>query len=210
MSLPLRAVARGPRVLRKAMFTRPPDLADTVETIVSLAEVARRDGLLALERRVDSIDDPFLRLGIEMSVDGARPDAIEDVLRNNSESMVQRHREGKRLFEQAGRFAPAFGLIGTLLGLIAMLGEVSDPIRIASGMAVALVTTLYGAVLANAGCLPIAEKLSSLTREELLAREVIVRGVLAIQSGENPGMIRRKLTAFLPGSTQALSYRRAA
>jgi chemotaxis protein MotA len=198
ISVPMKSVRKGPQVFRKAMLTRPMDLEATIETLVRLGEIARRDGLLALESRLATIKDPYIRLGIEMSVDGAPPEAIEGVLRSDSESMVQRHKEGKRMFDQAGRFAPAFGLIGTLLGLITMLGQMSDPGKIASGMAVALVTTLYGAVLANAGCLPIAEKLSSLTRDELLAREVILRGILAIQSGENPRLIRHKLNAFLP------------
>jgi chemotaxis protein MotA len=198
ISVPMKSVWKGPLILRKAMFSRPANLQQTIATLVQLAEIARRDGLLALEKRLPAIKDRYIRLGIEMSVDGARPEAIEEILRSDSESMVMRHKEGKRLFDQAGRFAPAFGLIGTLLGLIVMLGQMSDPAKIASGMAVALVTTLYGAVLANAGCLPIAEKLSSLTREELLAREVIIRGILAIQSGESPRLIQYKLNAFLP------------
>jgi chemotaxis protein MotA len=114
------------------------------------------------------------------------------------EAMSFRHREGRAVFEQLGKFAPAFGMIGTLVGLIVMLGNMADPSRIGSGMAVALITTLYGAVLANGSFLPLAEKLAHLSRQELLTQEIALRGILAIQSGESPRLIEQKLQSFLP------------
>lgn len=119
-------------------------------------------------------------------------------MRTDIDSFNRRHKEGKGVIDQVGRFGPAFGMIGTLLGLIIMLGNMSDPSAIGSGMAVALITTLYGTVLSNVMFLPMSEKLASLTKSELISREMILRGVLAIQSGENPRVIEQKLATFLP------------
>jgi chemotaxis protein MotA len=195
---PLRTILRAPRVGSKTVFYDPPDFNQLIGQIVSLAEVARRDGLLALESRLAGIGDPFVRQGVQMAVDGTRAEIIEDVLRTEIEAMAVRHKEGKGIFDQLGRYAPAFGMIGTLLGLIIMLGNMSDPSTIGSGMAVALVTTLYGIVLSNASFLPMAEKLAYLSKQEIVARELVLRGVLAIQSGENPRVIEQKLNTFLP------------
>lgn len=200
---PLKTVLNLPQVILKSVVHRPPQNAGLIRQLVSLAETARRDGLLALEARLAEIDSPFIQLGVQMAVDGTRPEVIEEVLRTEIESMTLRHREGKSLCDQLGKFAPAFGMIGTLLGLIIMLGNMSDPATIGSGMAVALITTLYGAVLSSGSFLPLAEKLAHITRQELIAREIVVRGILAIQSGENPRLIEQKLSTFLPPATRA-------
>ena len=202
MCLPLAQLRKAPAILRKLMFSPAPKLPEIVETLVNLAELARREGLLALEPRSDEIDDPFLRKGVRLMVDGNKPEVIEEILRADIDSMRLRHREGKMIFDQAGRFAPAFGMIGTLLGLITMLGQLSDPTRIGGGMAVALITTLYGVVLSNASFLPLADKLALLSRREAIAREVVLRGVLAIQSGEGPRLIAYKLGTFLEPSAR--------
>lgn len=196
--LPLTSLRKLPRVLWRTLAARPPSPERLVAQLVSLAETARRDGILALENRLDEIDDRFVRLGMQLAVDGARPELLEDVLRGEMEAMSFRHREGRAVFEQLGKFAPAFGMIGTLVGLIVMLGNMADPSRIGSGMAVALITTLYGAVLANGSFLPLAEKLAHLSRQELLTQEIALRGILAIQSGESPRLIEQKLQSFLP------------
>ncbi|MBM3998540.1 MAG: motility protein A [Planctomycetes bacterium] len=195
---PLRAVLSVPRVGWKVFCNRESDYAALVERLVELAEVARRDGLLALEQRISRLENRFIRIGLEMAIDGARPDVVENVLRTEMQAAATRHREGKNLFDQMGKFAPAYGMIGTLVGLIMMLSNMIDPTSIGQGMAVALITTLYGAVASNAVFLPIAEKLAFLNKQESLGYEIIVRGVLDIQSGENPRIIRRKLTTFLP------------
>jgi chemotaxis protein MotA len=111
--------------------------------------------------------------------------------------MASRHKEGKLLFENIGKFAPAFGMIGTLLGLIMMLGNMTDPSKIGSGMAIALLTTLYGAALSYASFLPMAEKLAFSSRQEILARDIVIKGILAIQAGESPRVIEQKLNTFL-------------
>ena len=133
-----------------------------------------------------------------MAVDGARPEVMEDILRTEVDAVATRHRDGKGLLDCMGRFAPAFGMIGTLMGLIIMLGDMSDPSKIGAGMAVALLTTLYGAIVSNVVFLPFAEKLGFYNKQELLAMDIIVRGIMAIQAGENPRVIEQKLTTFVP------------
>ena len=187
------------RVIRNCFFNKPEDVPRIIEQLVSLAEVARREGLLALESKLDDVDHPFVQMGIQLAIDGSPPDVIEDLLRTEINAVATRHAEGKAVVEQLGRFAPAFGMIGTLIGLILMLkGLAENPDSIGDKMAVALITTLYGAVLSNALFLPFAEKLGVLTKQELRAKEIILRGILSIQSGENPRVIDQKLQTFLP------------
>lgn len=195
---PLKHCLLFPMVCLKTLLNKPPNYGALIEQLVSLAETARRDGLLALEGRIEQISDRFIKIGIQMAVDGTRPEVIEDVLKTEMAAASSRHKDAKNLLDQVGKYAPAFGMIGTLLGLVMMLSNMSDPSSIGAGMAVALLTTLYGAVMSNAGFLPMAEKLAYLNKMELLGLEMVVRGVLAIQSGENPRVIEQKLNAFLP------------
>ncbi len=135
-----------------------------------------------------------------MAVDGSTPEVVEEVLRTEVEAIQVRHREGKSIMDQLGRFAPAYGMIGTLMGLIMMLQDMSDPSGIGAGMAVALITTLYGAIVANVIFCPFAEKLGLISRNEMISLEIAIRGVMAIQSGESPRAIDQKLKTFLPPS----------
>ena len=144
---PLASILKMPGIVLKVFLNKQPNVAGLIEQIVSLAETARRDGLLALEGRVEEIDDAFIKLGVQMAVDGTRPEMIEDILRTEMNAVAVRHKNGKAVMDQIGRFAPAYGMIGTLMGLIIMLGNMSDPSSIGSGMAVALITTLYGAIV---------------------------------------------------------------
>jgi len=203
MAFPLKNVLGAPMVLMKAFFNRAESVSELIEQLVSLAETARRDGLLALEGRLDEVDNSFIVLGIQMAVDGTRPEVIEEVMRTEIDAVATRHRDGKGVLDQMGRFAPAYGMIGTLMGLIMMLSDMSDPSSIGAGMAVALITTLYGAIMANVCVIPFAEKLGFVSKQELLAKEVIVRGIMAIQSGENPRVIEQKLSTFLPPKLRA-------
>lgn len=195
---PLKDLLAAARVLKNIFFNRQEDVSELIELIVSLAETARRDGLLALEGRIEEVDNPFVILGIQMAVDGTRPEVIEDIMRTEMDAVASRHSDGRKVFDQAGRFAPAFGMIGTLMGLIIMLGQLDDPDKLGPGMAVALITTLYGAIIANCVMLPFAEKLGYLNQRELLVMEIAVRGIMGIQSGENPRVIEQKLTTFIP------------
>lgn len=199
---PLKNVLGVFSVTKNVLFNRQESYSELIEQIVSLAETARRDGLLALENRVEDISNPFVVLGIQMAVDGTRPEVIEAIMRTEMDAVATRHRTGKGVLDQMGRFAPAFGMIGTLMGLIIMLGNMS-PETIGSGMAVALLTTLYGAIVSNLFCLPFAEKLSFIHQHEMLAMEIIVRGIMAIQSGDNPRVIEQKLSTFLPPKQRA-------
>ena len=198
ISYPLKTFFGVIGVTMKVFLNKNDAVADIIEQLVSLAETARRDGLLALEGRVDEIENPFIVLGIQMAVDGTRPEVMEDILRTEVDAVATRHRDGKGILDTMGRFAPAFGMIGTLMGLVIMLGDMSDPSKIGAGMAVALLTTLYGAVISNVIFLPFAEKLGFISKQELLGMEIIVRGILAIQSGENPRVIEQKLNTFIP------------
>ena len=198
ISFPLKNFLSVFGVGMKVLLYKLDSIPSLVEEIVSLAETARRDGLLALEGRIDEIENPFIVLGVQMAVDGTRPEVMEDILRTELDAVATRHRDGKALLDCMGRFAPAFGMIGTLMGLIIMLGDMSDPSKIGQGMAVALLTTLYGAIASNVAFLPFAEKLGFTNKQELLAMEIIVRGIMAIQSGENPRVIEQKLNTFVP------------
>ncbi len=198
ISYPLRNFLSVFGVSTKVLLYKLESIPNLVEQIVSLAETARRDGLLALESRLADIDNPFIVLGVQMAVDGTQPEVMEDILRTELDAVATRHRDGKGLLDCMGRFAPAFGMIGTLMGLVIMLGDMSDPSKIGAGMAVALLTTLYGAIASNVIFLPFAEKLGFTNKQELLAMEIIVRGIMAIQSGENPRVIEQKLNTFVP------------
>ncbi|QDU55311.1 motility protein A [Aeoliella mucimassa] len=190
-------------VSMKVFFWKVEPIKDVITQIVSLAEVARRDGLLALESKVAEVENPFIVLGVQMAVDGTRPEVMEDILRTELDAVATRHRDGKAVFDCMGRFAPAFGMIGTLMGLVIMLGDMSDPSKIGAGMAVALLTTMYGAIASNVVFLPFAEKLGFTNRQELLMMEIVIRGIMAIQSGENPRIIEQKLNTFIPPKQRA-------
>lgn len=190
-------------VTMKAVFWKLDPPETVIKQIVSLSEVARREGILALESKTGDIDNDFIKLGIQMAVDGTRPEVMEDILRTELDAVATRHRDGKALLDCMGRFAPAFGMIGTLMGLVIMLGDMSDPSKIGAGMAVALLTTLYGAIASNCLFLPFAEKLGYTSKKERLTMDIIIRGVMAIQSGENPRVIEQKLNTFIPPKQRA-------
>ena len=203
MSFPLRNFLSLTVLIKKDFLNKPENIPALIDQIVSLAETARRDGLLALEVRISEIENKFITLGIQMAVDGTRPEVIEDILRTEIDAVATRHRDGKSVLEQLGRFAPAFGMIGTLMGLIIMLGNMEDPSSIGAGMAVDLITTLYGAIVSNVVFLPFAEKLGFINKQELLAMEIVIRGIMALQSGENPRVIEQKLNTYLPPKVRA-------
>lgn len=195
---PLGSMLKSPMIMLKVFLNKSEDRLGLINQIVELAETARRDGLLALESKVADIENPLVRSGIQMAVDGSTPEVVEEVLRTEVEALTARHREGKSIMDQLGRFAPAYGMIGTLMGLIMMLQDMSDPSGIGAGMAVALITTLYGAIVANVFFSPFAEKLGLMSRNELISLEIAIRGVMSIQSGESPRAIDQKLRTFLP------------
>lgn len=204
ISFPLQNVVAIAKVTRKALFTKSADPRRLIGEIVRLAEVARREGILALEPAANQAEDPFLVNGVRLAVDGTEPELLEAVLMGELEAMEARHSEGKALFDNIGKFAPAFGMIGTLVGLVIMLRNMSDPGSIGPAMAVALLTTLYGAVASNVFALPLAEKLGRRSKEEIMLKMIIIKGVMAIQAGDNPRLVERKLKTFLPLSMRQI------
>ncbi len=171
-----------------------------IDILVSFAVKARSDGLLALEDDLENLEDEFLKKGIQMVVDGIEPETVSKILKTEMDYIFDRHETGKNIFDNAGSLAPAFGMIGTLIGLIIMLANLEDISTIGAGMGVALITTLYGSVIANLICIPIANKLETKHKEEILIKEMMLEGILAIQSGDNPRMIEENLRAFLSPS----------
>lgn len=198
VSFPIKNVMGIAKVVKNCFLTKARDPRDLIKDLVSYAEMARRDGILALENVTANIKDPFLVSGIQMAVDGSDPDLIQSVLSNDLDTIEARHADGKALFDNIGKYAPAFGMIGTLVGLVIMLQNMSDPGKIGPAMAVALLTTLYGALTANLFALPMADKLALRSRQEILLKMIIIRGVMSIQSGDNPRIVEQKLKTFLP------------
>jgi len=202
-AFPARIVKRIVGVAKKAFFHQARSIETLIQDLVKYAEIARRDGILSLENSTKDINDEFIVRGIQMAVDGTDPELIEQIMNNELDNLVERHAEGRGLFEALGRYAPAFGMIGTLVGLVIMLMNMDDPSKIGPGMAVAILTTMYGAVIANAFALPIADRLNRRSAEEVLFMTIIIKGVMAIQSGDNPRVVEQKLRTFLPSSTQS-------
>ena len=154
----------------------------------------------SLEEATEALDDEFLKKGLMLVVDGTDPELVRNLLETELDFIEQRHKAGQGLFESMATAAPGFGMIGTLIGLINMLGSLDDPTTIGPSMAVALITTLYGSLIANLFFSPMANKLKVKSGEEILEREIMVEGLLSIQAGENPRIIEEKLKAFLPPS----------
>jgi len=191
------------RVTKIAFTRRPSELTATIMQIISLAELARREGLLALDNNLDKVKDDFLRHGLQLVVDGVDAAVIREILEADLDAIEERHKMGRKLFDQMALFAPAFGMIGTLIGLIRMLRNINDPSTIGPGMAVALVTTFYGAILAYLVFIPLSGKLGVRASEEACEKQILIEGILAIQSGDNPRIVEEKLRAFLPPATRA-------
>jgi chemotaxis protein MotA len=204
ISFPLGQVVKIMTVVRKAFFSKPIDSVESVTPLVSLAEVARRDGILSLESQLTEGDyDPFLAQGLRMAIDGQDPAVIEAALEQEVETIVERHASGKALFENIGKYAPAFGMIGTLIGLVIMLQNMNDADSLGPAMAVALLTTFYGSLMANLFALPIADKLALRSDQEIAAKLLIIRGVMSIQAGDNPRIVQQKMLAFLDNKQRA-------
>ena len=169
-----------------------------ISGLVNFSEKARREGLLALEDDLEEVEDEFMRKGIQLVVDGTDPDIIKSVLYNDLNQLQERHGVGIKLFDDWSKIAPAFGMIGTLAGLIAMLAKLDDASAIGPNMALALITTMYGAMMANLFLIPFKSKLEDRDADETLQREIMIEGILSIQSGDNPRILEEKLLSFLP------------
>lgn len=187
-------------IYKKAFYKVDIDLNQDIEMIINIANVARREGLLALEDTMENVDNAFLKKGIMLIVDGTDTELIKTILETEVYFITSRHAEGQAMVQSMATFAPAYGMIGTLIGLIVMLKGLDNPDTLGPGMSTALVTTFYGVVLANLVFTPIAKKLKAQSELEKLQKELYIEGLLSIQEGENPRIIRDKLTAFIARS----------
>lgn len=197
ISFPLKKVVTSIKVAKHAFSDKRIDENSIIKEIINLANIARKEGLLALEDAAGNLDDDFLKKGILLIVDGTDPELVRNILETELVFVEERHEEGQGIFRTMATFSPAFGMIGTLIGLINMLQELDDPSTVGPNMAVALITTFYGTILANLVFQPIANKLKGRSRAELIVKEMVVEGLLSIQSGENPRIIEEKLNTFV-------------
>lgn len=178
---------------------KPPiiDPKESINKIITLANLARKEGLLALEEAAQSMDDEFLKKGIMLIVDGTDPELVRNILETEMSYIEGRHGDVRGVWDFIGSIAPAFGMVGTLIGLIMMLQDMSDPDALGPQMAIAMITTFYGSVIANFIAIPVSNKLKVFSGDEMLIKEVLIEGMLSIQAGENPRIIEEKLKAFL-------------
>ena len=198
ITVPLEAAIAIPQALMKAFFGAKHNAREAIDQIAVMADKARREGLLALEEESRSIEDAFLKKGIMLVVDGIEPEQVRSILELDIVHMQERHAVKYGIFNAAGGFSPTFGIIGTVMGLISVLKSLSDPDALAKSIAAAFLATLWGLMSANLVFLPIGGKLSNKSHEEAAYRHMLLEGIIALQAGENPRLIRDKLLAFLP------------
>ncbi|HVW17942.1 MAG TPA: flagellar motor protein [Solirubrobacteraceae bacterium] len=191
---------RVPSLYRRVMSSTPADYEGRIRLLVHLATRARRDGLLALDSEAGEIDDEFTRKGLQLVVDGTDPAIVEDIMAREVEGMQARHAAGSRVFEKGGGFAPTMGIIGTVMGLVHVLENLSQPSTLGPAISTAFIATLIGVGMANIVLLPVADRLRSLSADEAELRFLTLEGILAIQNGENPRVVAGKLAAFVPPS----------
>lgn len=190
-------------IIKKTILVKVLAPNEIIQKMVNFAAISRRDGALALEEQIKKIDNQFIAKGLQMLVDGQDEDAVRDLMDLEIQYLQERHNIGKKILEFMGAAAPAFGMIGTLIGLVQMLRNLSSPEQIGSGMAVALLTTFYGAFLANLVFIPLAGKLGIYSKAETLAMEMTTEGICAISRGENPTVVKEKMQSFVsPGNRQ--------
>ncbi len=198
----LDALRKVPNRMKEMLTFEPPEMHGFVTTFSDLSRTARREGLLALDRELDTIDDDLMRFGLEMAVDGTPEEELAGMLDQQISEEARERRLLSGFFNTAGTYAPAFGMIGTLIGLIQMLQNLDDPTQIGAGMSVAMVTTFYGALLANLVFLPLSAKAREQMAHTMQARTLVRTGILAITRGEGPSSIERRLQLYLPGGPE--------
>lgn len=197
ISFSLKDIKHSFTVMKQVFSQKDQKLSELIQIFVRLSERARREGLLSLEMELEKVDDPFIKKGILLAVDGLEPEVINDIMNAEISAMEERHRKGRSILERAGEYAPSWGMIGTLIGLVLMLNNLNDPESLGPNMAIALLTTLYGSLLANMVFIPMAAKLELRTEQEVFYKQIIVEGVIGVQAGQNPKILEEKLSAFL-------------
>lgn len=203
---PFKEVFRAASVGSKTLFHREPTTLETVEQLVRFSGKARKEGILALQAVSGEVEDPFFIKALQMAVDGQEAEDLKQMLEKEIEYIRERHEDGADIFIAMGTYAPAIGMIGTLIGLVQMLQTMSDPSTIGPAMALALLTTFYGAIIANILCLPIAGKLRNRSQEEVLRKSLIAEGMRCVLAGENPRLMEQRLHAFLAPKHRESSF----
>jgi chemotaxis protein MotA len=196
-SVGMSSFKRIPTLYKRVLNAEPPDVAGRVALLVTLAEQARREGLLALDAKVNEIDDEFTRKGLQLVVDGIDPDLVREVLEAEIDGMAARHHAGALPFEKAGGFAPTMGIIGTVMGLVHVLQNLSAPSTLGPAISSAFIATLMGVGSANVIYLPVANRLKALSAEEVELRTLTLDGILAVQAGDNPRVVAEKLNSYI-------------
>ena len=197
INFPLKTCLSSLSVIKKCFLTKLPETTQVITQFKELATVVRKDGMLALEQELEKINDDFMKRGLEIVISGATDEQIRSVLDTELAAIESRHATGKQIVDSTGAAAPAFGMIGTLVGLVQMLQSLDDPSQIGGGMAVALLTTLYGAIIANVACIPLAGKLETRSKEEVAIRELMITGLVGLAEGLAPRAIEDNLVAYL-------------
>jgi len=190
-------LAKIPKLIGKAFFSKQSSPEETIKLLVDLSQKARREGLLALESEQERLEDKYISQSLQLIVDGVEPDTVRESMELELANLEARHARCQGLFRTMAGLFPAWGMIGTLIGLINLLGRMDDPSQVGPAMAVALITTFYGSIMANFICTPIATKLEIKSKEEVWQKEMIIEGILSIQAGENPRIMEHKLKTFL-------------
>lgn len=197
VSFSMSEIKTVPRLLTIILFQKLPNEVALIDQIVGLADKVRREGLLYLENQLPQIEDSFMRKGIQLVVDGTDPELVRQILETEIYSVQERHHTGASIFEAAGGYSPTMGIIGTVMGLVHVLGNLESPETLGPSIALAFIATLYGIGAANVLWLPIAEKLKNMSKKEVMLQELMLEGIISIQAGYNPILIRERLSAFL-------------
>ena len=200
MAMPMEKMKQVPGYVKRFLFNKSMPTIEVIKLMQQMSEKARRDGILSLESDIAKIPEPFLAAGLKMAVDGNAPEVIESTLRLELAAMADRHKAGKKFFDLIKLYGPGYGLVGTLVGQVGMFGQLAtaDIGKLGGALAVAVVATMYGAIVANAIAGPIGDKLGLRSAEEMLNREMMLQGILSIQAGENPRSTLDKMLAFIP------------
>jgi len=198
INYPVKDVLGVFKVVKKALFAKKISVTELIKRFVTFAKKSRKEGILTLEDDIKDENDEFLRKGVQLAIDGLEPQEIGEILETEIDFVRSRHQLGAEIFTSMGTYSPALGMIGTLIGLVQMLQTMDDASKIGPAMAVALLTTFYGSIMANIVCLPIAGKLRTRSKEEVLTKEMAIQGIASLSNGDNPRILEQKLQAFIP------------
>lgn len=203
---PFKELFRAVGVAKKTLFVKEQDPSNIISQLIEFATKARKEGILSLQSVMSQIDDPFFLKGLQMAVDGQEPESLKQMLEHEIDYIQERHESGSEIFATMAAYAPAIGMIGTLIGLVQMLQTMDDPSTIGPAMAVALLTTFYGAVAANILFTPISGKLKHRSASEMLCKTIIAEGMNSILAGENPRIMEQRLHAFVAPSQRQSNF----